>query len=703
MRSLGMHAVELVALTGFAIAQPIYQLLADNPTFLIAHHIDGLEVLWYAAVLLLVPPSVLLAFEALVAVAYPPAVRPVHAALAGLFVALTVTPPLARSLSLGPLLWLVLFTAVAAGVGVLRLTQPVTASVLRFAALAVPAFLVLFLTSSGVRELLAPSNAEALAGPTDSDTSVLWVVLDELPLGVLIDEDGEIDSERFPGFASLADVSTWYPDAVASSSRTNVSLLSALTGQHPSDQRVLPVASEHPVNAFSLFGGGREMQVREAITQMCPSALCPAPETSLDDEVLWSDTWTIYVRSVTPDTVADRLVPETDDRWAGFGDSGVDESAAPSAVGTEPVTDGPSAGVDEIQNMDELYDLADEMAGTDQRLLMDTLVDSVPATARPTFTFVHALLPHIPYRYLPGGLAYDRGGSYGSIDGVRWVDDQVPLDHMMQRMALQTQYADEEVGRLVERLRSTGRLDDTVVIVMSDHGVSMTPDTPRREHDPGTLDDMLTIPLFVHYPGRPGGIVDDRPAQPVDLLPTLVDVIGVEVPPSHRFDGDSLLGPADGTAELTLSDGVVPLDPLPDVTAGRVVALKYDLFGPGADFYRPEPHGTLVGTELPSTAAAAPDLEAELTVPERYDEVDRGSGIVPAHVVGTLDGRDEPVDLAVGIGGTVAGVGTTYRVEDGWQIAVMVDPSFFGDGPNDVTVWEIAPDGAHPISIATTG
>lgn len=693
-----MLAIELVALTAFAVAQPLYDLVASNPTFLVAHRLSGIDVLWYALALLLVPPIVLLAVEALAGLVHPAALRPTHAVLAGLLVGMTVTPPLARALSLGTVAWLLLYIAIAVPAGLLRWSQPVAASVLRFAALAAPVFLVLFLTSADVRDLLAPSDAGAVADASERGVSVVWLVLDELPLGVLLDEDGELDAERFPGFARLAEVSTWYPEAVASSPRTNVSLLSALTGQHPSNNGVLPVGSEHPVNAFSLFGAGHEMRVREAITQLCPPSLCPEPDTSVNDEVLWTDTWTIYVRSVTPDSVADGLVPETGDRWAGFGDSGVEEEADSEAAETAPVD--PTAGADEVRDMDELFERVDELTGLDQRLLMDALVEEVGSGQGPAFTFVHALLPHIPYRYLPGGLAYDRGRSYGSIDGIRWIEDKVALDHMMQRMLLQTQYADEQVGRLVDRLQESGRLDDTVLVVTSDHGVSMTPGSRRREYQADTIDDMLPIPLFVHFPGQDAGAVDRRPAQPVDILPTLVEVAGVDVPPTHDFDGTSLAGPPDAAAELTSADGVVPLDPLPDVTAGRVVELKAELFPSGGDFYRPRRHGDLVGQPVPGDeVATADDLVAELSDPARYEDVDVDSGIVPAHVVGTLAGRDEPVDVAMGLDGTVAGVGRTYSTEDGWQISVMVDPAYLSEGANELTVWEIRPDGLRAVAL----
>jgi Sulfatase len=708
-RVLALQALELFALTAFAVAQPLYDLVSRNPTFLVAHQVSGTEVLWYALALLLVPPALLLVIESLVAVVWPAALGPCHALLVGLLVALALTPPIARALDLGAVLWLTVFAAVAVVVALLRARVPVVATVLRAAALAAPVFLALFLTSGGVRDLLTPTDAGAVAPAVGSGTSLVWLVLDELPVGLLLDDAGQLDRERFPGFARLADVSTWYPAATASSPRTNVSVLSALTGQHPESNSVLPVASRYPVNAFSLLGAGHELRVREAVTQLCPPSLCPDAAGSLDRSLLWSDTWTIFVRAVTPDSVADEFVPETDDRWAGYGDSGVSEDsnaddAEPAGTGdggSATASTGTADTAGEVTSMDQLYERIGELTGLDQRLLLDAVIDSVgdSGPAEPRFTYLHAILPHIPYRYLPGGLAYDRVRSYESIDGIRWVEDPAPLEHMMQRMLLQTQYADEQVGRLVDELEAAGRLDDTMVVVMSDHGVSMTPGTKRREYQAETVDDMLPIPLFVHYPGA-SGTMDRRPAQPVDLLPTVVEVLGVEVPDGHVFDGHSLLGPPQDGTELTTPDGVVDVTEPPDAMAGRVLAMKHEMFAADANFYRPRDDGSLVGTPAPeSSASETPDLRAEISGMERYADVRADRGVVPAHVVGLLAGRDEPVELAVALNGTVAGVGGTYRVEDGWQIAVMVDPTFLNDGANDLTLWEVTPSGLAAIPL----
>ncbi|OWY58854.1 hypothetical protein B7486_77730, partial [cyanobacterium TDX16] len=59
-------------------------------------------------------------------------------------------------------------------------------------------------------------DAEALPPPA-ADEPVVLITLDELPLSALLDEDLEINAERFPSFARLAEQSDWYPRASAAS------------------------------------------------------------------------------------------------------------------------------------------------------------------------------------------------------------------------------------------------------------------------------------------------------------------------------------------------------------------------------------------------------------------------------------------------------------------------------------------------------
>ncbi|MEM9382804.1 MAG: sulfatase-like hydrolase/transferase, partial [Planctomycetota bacterium] len=140
--------------------------------------------------------------------------------------------------------------------------------------------------------------------------------------------------------------------------------------------------------------------------------------------------------------------------------------------------------------------------------------------------------------------------------------------------------ADAMIGRLVATLRDEGILDDTIVIVSSDHGESLG-EHGLWEHN-WMYQDNLRIPLVMRYPGGLGtGRRVDAIVDSIDVLPTVLDLAGIEAPeaaadveqalvaregeidPRSRrlwsaIDGRSLVplarGDADGVREHTFSE-----------------------------------------------------------------------------------------------------------------------------------------------------
>jgi len=98
---------------------------------------------------------------------------------------------------------------------------------------------------------------------------------------------------------------------------------------------------------------------------------------------------------------------------------------------------------------------------------------------------------------------------------------------------------DANVGRLIARLKSTGQYDDTVIVVTSDHGEQL-----GDHHLMGKLgfyDQSFHIPLIIKPPtafGCSGRIVDEF-TESVDIMPTLLDALGLKVP--AQCDGASLV------------------------------------------------------------------------------------------------------------------------------------------------------------------
>ena len=95
-------------------------------------------------------------------------------------------------------------------------------------------------------------------------------------------------------------------------------------------------------------------------------------------------------------------------------------------------------------------------------------------------------------------------------------------------------YADAMFGVLLARLEARGRLDDTAIIVMGDHGEALGED--GLFHRCCSLDDALThVPLIVRLPrGAGGGRVVDGLVELVDVLPTVLELAGATPPAGIR-------------------------------------------------------------------------------------------------------------------------------------------------------------------------
>lgn len=98
---------------------------------------------------------------------------------------------------------------------------------------------------------------------------------------------------------------------------------------------------------------------------------------------------------------------------------------------------------------------------------------------------------------------------------------------------------DAEIGRLFEELRARDLWDQTIIVLLSDHGESMgeDPRLPLR-HGRFVYNALTHVPLVIRVPGATPRVVD-APVSVVDLMPTLLTLVGAELPPG--LDGRSLL------------------------------------------------------------------------------------------------------------------------------------------------------------------
>jgi arylsulfatase A-like enzyme len=99
--------------------------------------------------------------------------------------------------------------------------------------------------------------------------------------------------------------------------------------------------------------------------------------------------------------------------------------------------------------------------------------------------------------------------------------------------------ADREVGELLAYLEAAGLMQNTLIVLTSDHGEELG-EHGHFDHGWSLYEDQLRVPLILHLPGRfEGGKVVPRIVHGVDLAPTLAEVARAEIP--GAWSGISLL------------------------------------------------------------------------------------------------------------------------------------------------------------------
>jgi arylsulfatase A-like enzyme len=141
------------------------------------------------------------------------------------------------------------------------------------------------------------------------------------------------------------------------------------------------------------------------------------------------------------------------------------------------------------------------------------------------------------------GLSFERGGLEAA--GV----DRIGFFETMRALYDESlAHQDYQIGRLVERLRERGEWDHTLLIVAGDHAIraalhdvtGLAQGTiPPRWNDPMLSSSVTRVPLIVVWPGRiAGGRRFEAPVSMIDVLPTVLDLVGLPTP--EVLQGQSL-------------------------------------------------------------------------------------------------------------------------------------------------------------------
>lgn len=170
---------------------------------------------------------------------------------------------------------------------------------------------------------------------------------------------------------------------------------------------------------------------------------------------------------------------------------------------------------------------------------------------QPHFVWMHVLPPHDPYlaplpyrgRFLSSS-KLNRLSDFIGFDN-KFLPPHVSVAELRARYDENIAYADDVVGNFLDWLDQTGRLDRSVVIITADHGESF--EHHWFQHTgPYLYNGLIRIPLLVHLPAQRQGSRITQPADQIDLLPTIMNLVGASVP--SWSEGTSLVPALEGKA-----------------------------------------------------------------------------------------------------------------------------------------------------------
>ncbi|MEQ8766969.1 MAG: sulfatase [Planctomycetota bacterium] len=185
---------------------------------------------------------------------------------------------------------------------------------------------------------------------------------------------------------------------------------------------------------------------------------------------------------------------------------------------------------------------------------------------RPFFGYVHYFDPHTPYA---PPAPFDRQFATGSPDierersvAIRWarLEEENPfyllfdwkvvpevegdfkvtperelilsewlVQHWIDRYDGEIRYWDAELGRLLDDLEQRQVLDDTWILITSDHGEAFG-EHAFFGHGDNLHDELIRVPYLIVPPGDRKGQIVERPVELVDILPTVLSIYGFPQP-----------------------------------------------------------------------------------------------------------------------------------------------------------------------------
>ena len=142
---------------------------------------------------------------------------------------------------------------------------------------------------------------------------------------------------------------------------------------------------------------------------------------------------------------------------------------------------------------------------------------------------------------------------------------EAELRNLRAHYCAEAELVDRWVGRVLQKIDDLDLWENSVVIFTTDHGMSLGEHNRTGKTNINAGDDrywplypeIAHIPFLIAAPGLAGGREAGAIAQPADILPTLLDLVGVEVDPPEPMHGISFAPALRGASDESIRDAAV--------------------------------------------------------------------------------------------------------------------------------------------------
>jgi arylsulfatase A-like enzyme len=213
-------------------------------------------------------------------------------------------------------------------------------------------------------------------------------------------------------------------------------------------------------------------------------------------------------------------------------------------------------------------------------------------SARPYFLWAHYMDVHWPY-HLEEDLENPRASAQAWRDlahlyEVNWHGATVSEQQRTHYVALYERalaYLDRQLGRLFAALEELGQVENTLLIIVSDHGEEFLERKHWGHFETNLHDEILRVPLLMRLPGQSQGRVVQSQVRTLDIMPTVLELCRCPAP--EGMEGESVAPLWAGNGEAYVYKGQLSISEMWR-DERHIVALRTDQFKYLWDSHAPE-------------------------------------------------------------------------------------------------------------------